>query len=122
MIRRPPRSTLFPYTTLFRSAQGGTVLLKAVNSSGAPTAFNFGPPIAGSGRVELVRDVTIIGESPSPNIMTTIHGGSSVFIDSITPIKCRISGIFFDNPRTAALRVIVTSGVEFTHNKVTNIV
>src|SRR2546430_5713599 len=26
MIRRPPRSTLFPYTTLFRSRQGGEVL------------------------------------------------------------------------------------------------
>src|SRR3712207_8227816 len=25
MIRRPPRSTLFPYTTLFRSSQGGGV-------------------------------------------------------------------------------------------------
>src|SRR3712207_7544385 len=25
MIRRPPRSTLFPYTTLFRSAQRGEV-------------------------------------------------------------------------------------------------
>src|SRR3712207_7535406 len=25
MIRRPPRSTLFPYTTLFRSAGGGPV-------------------------------------------------------------------------------------------------
>src|SRR5258706_4005641 len=24
MIRRPPRSTLFPYTTLFRSRHGGT--------------------------------------------------------------------------------------------------
>src|SRR2546427_893072 len=24
MIRRPPRSTLFPYTTLFRSGEGGT--------------------------------------------------------------------------------------------------
>src|SRR2546422_7425642 len=24
MIRRPPRSTLFPYTTLFRSGAGGT--------------------------------------------------------------------------------------------------
>src|SRR2546427_7555598 len=24
MIRRPPRSTLFPYTTLFRSCSGGT--------------------------------------------------------------------------------------------------
>src|SRR2546426_9355751 len=25
MIRRPPRSTLFPYTTLFRSPQGGSL-------------------------------------------------------------------------------------------------
>src|SRR2546422_4946161 len=25
MIRRPPRSTLFPYTTLFRSSPGGLV-------------------------------------------------------------------------------------------------
>src|SRR2546429_4555695 len=25
MIRRPPRSTLFPYTTLFRSRRGGSV-------------------------------------------------------------------------------------------------
>src|SRR3712207_7664086 len=31
MIRRPPRSTLFPYTTLFRSVvQGGDVLLEGV--------------------------------------------------------------------------------------------
>src|SRR2546425_13253652 len=30
MIRRPPRSTLFPYTTLFRSARGG---LRAVRRS-----------------------------------------------------------------------------------------
>src|SRR5260370_10407843 len=29
MIRRPPRSTLFPYTTLFRSAIGGRVRLSA---------------------------------------------------------------------------------------------
>src|SRR5260370_19586688 len=26
MIRRPPRSTLFPYTTLFRSDSSGTIL------------------------------------------------------------------------------------------------
>src|SRR2546430_13714463 len=30
MIRRPPRSTLFPYTTLFRSAESRFVALKAV--------------------------------------------------------------------------------------------
>src|SRR2546422_8189634 len=29
MIRRPPRSTLFPYTTLFRS-DGGTLLLDEI--------------------------------------------------------------------------------------------
>jgi len=32
MIRRPPRSTLFPYTTLFRSA-GDAVLLSPACSS-----------------------------------------------------------------------------------------
>src|SRR5690348_17667242 len=30
MIRRPPGSTLFPYTTLFRSAQGKTNILEAI--------------------------------------------------------------------------------------------
>src|SRR2546421_4558573 len=29
MIRRPPRSTLFPYTTLFRSFRGGEAALGA---------------------------------------------------------------------------------------------
>src|SRR2546430_12593277 len=29
MIRRPPRSTLFPYTTLFRSARDGGVACQA---------------------------------------------------------------------------------------------
>src|SRR2546430_4304794 len=32
MIRRPPRSTLFPYTTLFRSARPGALLRGAVVS------------------------------------------------------------------------------------------
>src|SRR3712207_7986418 len=32
MIRRPPRSTLFPYTTLFRSAIVGTDLVPAANA------------------------------------------------------------------------------------------
>src|SRR5258708_28518154 len=30
MIRRPPRSTLFPYTTLFRSQLGGSLGARAV--------------------------------------------------------------------------------------------
>src|SRR3712207_7232599 len=37
MIRRPPRSTLFPYTTLFRSPVGGAV------AASAATAFPLPP-------------------------------------------------------------------------------
>src|SRR3712207_7920803 len=36
MIRRPPRSTLFPYTTLFRSRQRG--LLVVAEGDGEPVA------------------------------------------------------------------------------------
>src|SRR5256886_6115841 len=34
MIRRPPRSTLFPYTTLFRSAEAVTVHHRALDHPG----------------------------------------------------------------------------------------
>src|SRR3712207_8729929 len=48
MIRRPPRSTLFPYTTLFRS--WWPVVLGARNASGAP-------PGSGTLRMSGQRDV-----------------------------------------------------------------
>src|SRR3712207_6972480 len=35
MIRRPPRSTLFPYTTLFRSARAAEVIHRGESPSGA---------------------------------------------------------------------------------------
>src|SRR5260370_10285021 len=46
MIRRPPRSTLFPYTTLFRSRRGGLRGRAGARRSGA----------VGRRRVELRRD------------------------------------------------------------------
>src|SRR2546426_8561866 len=45
MIRRPPRSTLFPYTTLFRSHQPSYNLVNffAVDATGLPlVVFQFG--------------------------------------------------------------------------------
>src|SRR2546430_6675841 len=33
MIRRPPRSTLFPYTTLFRSLVGGPGFIRGTHTS-----------------------------------------------------------------------------------------
>src|SRR2546422_9235554 len=35
MIRRPPRSTLFPYTTLFRSGHGAAALTRGRAQNGA---------------------------------------------------------------------------------------
>src|SRR5258708_27725139 len=39
MIRRPPRSTLFPYTTLFRSAFTRPMTLNAFCETGARSTF-----------------------------------------------------------------------------------
>src|SRR5256885_13151820 len=57
MIRRPPRSTLFPYTTLFRSAcdLGGKLLINREPLRSALRGFAGGPKprvIAVNGRSE----------------------------------------------------------------------
>src|SRR3989442_8689873 len=49
MIRRPPRSTLFPYTTLFRSAaqgplqQSSPLVMQAVHHDVSPPLFLIPP-------------------------------------------------------------------------------
>src|SRR3712207_8431487 len=51
MIRRPPRSTLFPYTTLFRSSRStpGTTATRTccARRSTAPPASSRGRPLRG---------------------------------------------------------------------------
>src|SRR2546426_1368047 len=42
MIRRPPRSTLFPYTTLFRSLLGVWIFMVRQMQSGGNKALSFG--------------------------------------------------------------------------------
>src|SRR6185312_16821213 len=39
MIRRPPRSTLFPYTTLFRSNSSAGSFFEGVMTAGYPTVM-----------------------------------------------------------------------------------
>src|SRR3989442_5320378 len=48
MIRRPPRSTLFPYTTLFRS--GEAVEVEVAGSEGAPELVTHFGAVAGDAR------------------------------------------------------------------------
>src|SRR5258708_31272169 len=54
MIRRPPRSTLFPYTTLFRSTR------RAMRVPGAREDNPFMRPFARSGAVYAATQVDII--------------------------------------------------------------
>src|SRR2546426_9029487 len=51
MIRRPPRSTLFPYTTLFRSRTGGTFVLPTTTAPALRTRV-----VAGASWSETKRD------------------------------------------------------------------
>src|SRR5438132_9120365 len=44
MIRRPPRSTLFPYTTLFRSGPVGDLLQDRPHRHGDPGRRRSDPP------------------------------------------------------------------------------
>src|SRR3712207_8254239 len=41
MIRRPPRSTLFPYTTLFRSGRSSSASSSSCSSSTASASTSF---------------------------------------------------------------------------------
>src|SRR2546430_5503103 len=50
MIRRPPRSTLFPYTTLFRSHSAALAALLAPPAAAGPAGR-----VGGAGRDALVR-------------------------------------------------------------------
>src|SRR2546422_4144333 len=53
MIRRPPRSTLFPYTTLFRST--GSAMVLAIVREAAPVATAL--LIAGAGGSAMTADL-----------------------------------------------------------------
>src|SRR3712207_9559459 len=46
MIRRPPRSTLFPYTTLFRSTPGAISRRTLVQSAGVAAVFGLGAEVS----------------------------------------------------------------------------
>src|SRR2546427_13213387 len=63
MIRRPPRSTLFPYTTLFRSPlQGDQRSLAGRPESGRPGALRSGGGAQSHARAEaLARGRRVVG-------------------------------------------------------------
>src|SRR2546425_2275703 len=83
MIRRPPRSTLFPYTTLFRSIGCTNTWRWPVrlewNTTDCPSAVNEGPPSAAG---ELVRRAASV-----PSARSEEHTSE---LQSLAYLVCRL--------------------------------
>jgi len=100
---------------------GGTVVLKATDASGTPTAFDFGAPAPGGGSVVMGREVTVVGESVGEE-MTTIRGGYFPLRGIAAPGRIVVRGIHFDGPGGNAFNFIFSDSAEFSSNKITGVV
>src|SRR2546430_10214269 len=101
MIRRPPRSTLFPYTTLFRSI-GRTFATFAANircerqSDGCER-----PPI----RLFLLTDSVLFARSPADRKSTRLNSSHSQISYAVFCLKKKTQHAHTDN--TAPSTVVV---------------
>src|SRR3989449_10032890 len=84
MIRRPPRSTLFPYTTLFRSPPGGRRHLHAglAGPSADERAAPRPPAVRGAGpqggrRLRLRPLHSVVVDQPRPELVVVAAPGSA---------------------------------------------
>src|SRR3989449_3541693 len=91
MIRRPPRSTLFPYTTLFRSGPGGSRVVRrlvgrAVGAAGALRAGDRGG--ARGNRARAQRLGGPVGRRGGARLRAPSQGGGDVarFPDGRLPV------------------------------------
>lgn len=99
---------------------GGSVLLKATDTAGVFTPFNFGPAVAGSGTVFLNADVRLTGETVAGR-MTTIKGGDTPF-RSYQLVESAFEGLNFEGPRMAAVLVVAAAKFEFRRSRVARVV
>src|SRR5258708_33874426 len=76
MIRRPPRSTLFPYTTLFRSRR--ILLTQIIDAAGNPVTINYYQQEGDYFRLGTIVDA--LGQT------TTFHYANTSFPYAITSV------------------------------------
>src|SRR2546422_5909880 len=72
MIRRPPRSTLFPYTTLFRSDAAGNL---ATSADSTFTTTDITPPVISGIAVTSVggTSATVRSEEHTSELQSRLH-------------------------------------------------
>src|SRR5258706_10742992 len=105
MIRRPPRSTLFPYTTLFRSVDGERVSARATDQISSHGSIHV-ERVAGAAAFEYI-DVAEtraqrIGRDRHRTRLNSSHRPSSYAVFSLTE-KAQIQ-------RVAARRTVAAAG------------
>src|SRR3712207_9502986 len=76
MIRRPPRSTLFPYTTLFRSVVGSLDRVSYRGREGMRRYYQERAEVFGDGQVH-IRSFEPAGEAVVVDALSTAQGRSS---------------------------------------------
>src|SRR6266511_2747476 len=96
MIRRPPRSTLFPYTTLFRSPQVGAKLIQEVVAVAACVErqhpdVRFVSEIGGEDMKTIFFTATGTGRSKQVYMQSACSGGTGTFIEK-TARKLQVPG------------------------------
>src|SRR5258708_14009095 len=84
MIRRPPRSTLFPYTTLFRSTSALSVTVTALPSDGVVDSAGSAVSV---GQLLSVAQLTGLAFTPTANSF----GQSSSFAYTVDRTTTRLN-------------------------------
>src|SRR5256885_7336119 len=88
MIRRPPRSTLFPYTTLFRSLdKTGTGYWLTASATGLSTATSSGFNITPGATTQLVFATVVPGWVPKDRKSTRLNSSHLVISYAVFCLK-----------------------------------
>src|SRR5688572_33398266 len=112
MIRRPPRSTLFPYTTLFRSEDGGVSVIdvaakKVVHTITAGTRRSNRLKFSPDGRLALISDLdageVVIIDTKSRQVTKRIRVGRMVEGILVPPTGGRVYVAVTGENRVAAI-------------------
>src|SRR2546430_2685602 len=109
MIRRPPRSTLFPYTTLFRST--------FAPAAGSGTVNPTTPVTTGPGGIAAVSSWTL-GTTAGPNTLTATAAGSGITGNPVTSTAPGTAGAAAKLAITTQPSATARSGVAFPQQPV----
>src|SRR5258708_9123808 len=111
MIRRPPRSTLFPYTTLFRSTDVAKII-DGVENTNQAAWMNKTPAVIvnvqrqpGGNTISVVRSIKQLLPQLEANLPRGID--VTVLTDLTTPIQASVSDVEFELMLTIALVVML---------------